>query len=44
MKDSTHVEVEYKAEILQNQFCSVFTEEPDGDLPSFTSRTEKEVV
>ena len=32
-----------KAEILQNQFCSVFTEEPDGDLPSFTSRTEKEV-
>ena len=32
-----------KAEILQNQFCSVFTEEPDGDLPTFLPRTEKEV-
>ena len=32
-----------KAEILQNQFCSVFTEEPDGDLPTYIPRTEKEV-
>ena len=32
-----------KAEILQNQFCSVFTEEPDEDLPTFLPRTEKEV-
>ena len=31
-----------KAKILQDQFCSVFVEEPDGDLPTFMPRTEKE--
>ena len=30
-----------KAEILQRQFLSVFTHEPDGDLPRFPSRTDK---
>ena len=32
-----------KAEILQRQFCSVFTHEPDGDIPEFPSRTENRV-
>ena len=32
-----------KASILQKQFCSVFTEEPDGDLPNFNPKTEKEI-
>ena len=30
-----------KANILQRQFCSVFTQEPDGDLPYFEERTNK---
>lgn len=29
-----------KANILQQQFCSVFTREPDGDLPEFEQRTD----
>lgn len=28
-----------KADILQNQFTSVFTKEPEGDLPGFDTRT-----
>ena len=33
-----------KAEILQEQFCSVFTEEHDGELPSMERRTEKTIT
>ena len=29
-----------KANILQKQFCSVFTQEPDDDLPDFERRTD----
>ena len=32
-----------KAEILQKQFCRVFTKEPDGELPAFPPRTDREV-
>ena len=32
-----------KANILQRQFASVFTKEPDGDLPNFRLRTFKEI-
>ena len=35
---------EDKAEILQNQFCSVFTKEPSGELPEFPSRTDARVT
>ena len=34
---------EDKADILQNQFSSVFTEEPQGDLPDFPSQTDTKV-
>ena len=30
-----------KANLLQKQFCSVFTREPDGELPHFEPRTDK---
>lgn len=33
-----------KANILQNQFCSVFTDEPDGDMPCFNKRTDSEIA
>ena len=33
-----------KAEILQKQFCSVFTKEHDGELPSMEKRTEKTIT
>ena len=29
-----------KADILQNQFCSVFTNEPEGELPEFHQRAD----
>ena len=32
-----------KANILQDQFCNVFTNEPPGDLPEFHPRTTKSV-
>ena len=32
-----------KADILQKQFCSVFTEEPPGCLPDFQSRTNQSI-
>ena len=32
-----------KAEIIQQQFCCVFTKEPEGELAAFPSRTDKEV-
>ena len=31
---------EEKANILQNQFSSVFTHEPEGDIPRIASRTD----
>ena len=40
-KSSLKHENHEKANILQRQFCSVFTHEPPGELPDFRSRTEK---
>lgn len=37
-----HEDIE-KANILQKQFCSVFTNEPDGDLPHFERRTNNTI-
>ena len=44
-KDESSIKFEDKdkANILQKQFCSVFTKEPDGELPDFTPRTNKNV-
>lgn len=33
-----------KANVLQRQFCSVFTNEPDDELPVFPSRTNQSVT
>ena len=33
-----------KANVLQDQFCSVFTKEPEGTLPPFPPRTNKLLV
>ena len=33
-----------KAEILQDQFCSVFTQEQDGELPAMEGRIEKTIA
>ena len=33
-----------KADILQKQFCSVFTREPNGDLPDFEMKTKKKIT
>eukprot|EP00111_Clytia_hemisphaerica_P011466 TCONS_00033665-protein len=38
-KSLKHEDIE-KANILQKQFCGVFTNEPDGQLPSFDKRTD----
>eukprot|EP00111_Clytia_hemisphaerica_P017405 TCONS_00051474-protein len=38
-KSIKHEDVE-KANILQKQFCSVFTHEPEGELPPFEKKTE----
>ncbi|MEO0687916.1 MAG: reverse transcriptase domain-containing protein, partial [Cyanobacteria bacterium J06649_11] len=40
---SLKTEDKEKAKILQQQFCRVFTKEPEGELPPFPSRTNKEV-
>ena len=40
---SLRIEDHEKAEILQQQFCRVFTKEPEGELPAFPPRTDKEV-
>ena len=40
---SLRTEDKDKAEILQKQFCRVFTKEPDGELPAFPPRTDREV-
>ena len=44
-KDQTSIKYDNKekAEILQDQFCNVFTKEPSQDLPEFAPRTEKHV-
>ena len=42
-KSSLCFEDKDKADILQDQFCSVFTKEPDGSLPEFKSRTNSKV-
>ena len=43
-KSSLRFTDEDKANILQDQFCSVFTKEPSGVLPEFPSRTMKNVA
>ena len=40
-KTSISFDDKEKANILQNQFCSVFTQEPKGILPSFPKRTNE---
>ena len=40
---SLRIEDKDKAEILQKQFRRVFTKEPDGELPAFPPRTDREV-
>ena len=40
-KSSLRHEDYEKANILQKQFCSVFTIEPEGELPEFPRRTEQ---
>ena len=42
-KNSIKFDDKDKADILQKQFCSVFTKKPDDDLPYFPSRTETNV-
>ena len=39
-KNSTKFHDEDKANILQNQFSSVFTKEPEGEIPSLGKRTD----
>jgi len=43
-KSSLRFTDEDKADILQDQFCSVFTNEPAGSLPEFPSRTDTDVA
>ena len=42
-KSSLRHENHEKAEILQKQFCSVFTIEPEGQLPDFPRRTRQSI-
>ena len=42
-KTSIRIEDKDKAEILQKQFCRVFTKKPDGELPAFPTRNDREV-
>ena len=42
-KTSVRFSNEDKADILQDQFCSVFTKEPRGQLPDFPSRTDSSI-
>ena len=39
-KDSTKFEDKDKADILQKQFSSVFTQEPNGEVPNLREKTE----
>ena len=43
-KSSLKYDDREKANILQNQFCSVFTREPDDEPPYFQQRTEKVIA
>ena len=40
-KTSIKFDDKEKADILQDQFCSVFTKEPEGTLPHFPKRTDE---
>ena len=42
-KSSLRHEDHEKADILQKQFCSVFTKEPHGELPEFQARTNRAI-
>ena len=42
-KSSLRHEDREKADILQKQFCSVFTIEPEGELPDFPRRTQQSI-
>ena len=42
-KDSVKFTDKEKANILQNQFASVFTREPDGDIPNIRLRTNANI-
>ena len=42
-KDSMKFTDEEKANILQRQFSSVFTNEPDGDVPTIPQRTNTRI-
>ncbi len=42
-KTSTKFNDKEKADILQDQFTSVFTKEPDGELPNFDSRATNHI-
>ena len=43
-KDSMRFDDKQKADILQNQFSSVFTREPNGEIPSFNRRTNAKLL
>ena len=42
-KNSLKFDDEEKVNILQNQFSSVFTHEPEGDIPRIASRTDSSI-
>ena len=42
-KNSLKFDDEEKANILQNQFSSVFTHEPEGDIPRIANRTDSSI-
>ena len=42
-KNSLKFNDQDKANILQNQFSSVFTHEPEGDIPRIASRTDSRI-
>ena len=43
-QNSLRFDDKQKAEILQNQFCSVFTQEQHGSSPALEKRTDKEIT
>ena len=42
-KDSTRFDDREKANILQKQFASVFTHEPEGEIPRLEKRTDAHI-
>ena len=42
-KESTKFDNKEKSDILQKQFASVFTRDPEGDIPTMKARTEKKI-